>query len=218
MCALGRSILQAMGLLLLGCAVLQAWPGRGFWQGMLHGRPGPLAAAVGGMAAMRQPAVLQRVRRQFRLSRRHHGYAVNLGRRHRYGRRRRLPADRASRHRGAGRCRRSCAVPGRLGIHPGSWLPWRPRHRPEQHAAAGSDPVRRAHGDDRRPGDREPARLRDKPPARGPGVCRASAGRALRSAGLAFGTASTSTVLTLWAAAMVLLGVVPIALAMLRSA
>src|SRR6266536_3195191 len=36
---LGRLILAGTGLFLAGMAVLQAWPGRGFWQGRLHGRP-----------------------------------------------------------------------------------------------------------------------------------------------------------------------------------
>ena len=40
-------------------------------------------------------------------------------------------------------------------------------------------------------------------------------GRALRSAGFALGSASTAAVLTLWAAAMVLIGAIPMALAVL---
>src|ERR1700722_855045 len=42
--ATGRIVLGAAGLFLLGMAVLQAWPGRGYWQGVLHGQPGSLAA------------------------------------------------------------------------------------------------------------------------------------------------------------------------------
>ena len=49
---LGRSILQAFGLLLVAAAVLQAWPGRGFWQGSVHGRPTSLSAGVSSLAAM----------------------------------------------------------------------------------------------------------------------------------------------------------------------
>ena len=30
---IGRIILRAMGLFFVGMAVLQAWPGRGFWKG-----------------------------------------------------------------------------------------------------------------------------------------------------------------------------------------
>ena len=41
---MGRLILGATGALLLCAAALQAWPGRGFWQGTSAGRPGTLAA------------------------------------------------------------------------------------------------------------------------------------------------------------------------------
>ena len=37
---LGRLTLAGLGLFLAGMAVLQAWPGRGFWQGISHGQPG----------------------------------------------------------------------------------------------------------------------------------------------------------------------------------
>ena len=37
---LGRAILAGTGLFLIGMAVLQAWPGRGFWQGTSHHQPG----------------------------------------------------------------------------------------------------------------------------------------------------------------------------------
>src|SRR6185437_10630349 len=40
---LGQAILAGTGLFLVVMAVLQAWPGRGFWQGISHGRPGTLA-------------------------------------------------------------------------------------------------------------------------------------------------------------------------------
>src|SRR5450755_3939730 len=40
---LGRGILAGTGLFLVGMAVQQAWPGRGFWQGTAHHRPGTLA-------------------------------------------------------------------------------------------------------------------------------------------------------------------------------
>ena len=45
-------------LFFLGMAVLQAWPGRGFWQGTGHGQPGTLAGMVQQMAATPQPHVL----------------------------------------------------------------------------------------------------------------------------------------------------------------
>ena len=47
---LGRLMLAGIGLFLAGMAVLQAWPGRGFWQGISHGQPGTLAGMTGSMA------------------------------------------------------------------------------------------------------------------------------------------------------------------------
>ena len=37
---LGRLLLAGLGLFFLGMALLQAWPGRGFWQGTVDGKPG----------------------------------------------------------------------------------------------------------------------------------------------------------------------------------
>jgi hypothetical protein len=57
---LGRWILAAMGAFWVGTAVLQAWPGRGFWQG--HATrgptPGTLTSMLRGMAATLQPHLL----------------------------------------------------------------------------------------------------------------------------------------------------------------
>ena len=39
-----------MGLFFAGMAVLQAWPGRGFWQGTAHGNPGTLTGMIRSMA------------------------------------------------------------------------------------------------------------------------------------------------------------------------
>ena len=48
-----------MGLFFTGMAVLQSWPGRGFWQGRLgHGVPGTLAAMLRQMSVTRQPEFL----------------------------------------------------------------------------------------------------------------------------------------------------------------
>src|SRR6202011_5080136 len=47
---LGRAVLAGMGLFLVGMAVLQAWPGRGFWQGTSHGQAGTLTGMVQTMA------------------------------------------------------------------------------------------------------------------------------------------------------------------------
>lgn len=75
---LGRGLLRLCGLLLAALAVLQAWPGRGFWQGKLHGQPGSLAGAVDSMAAMHQPASLARLLSGFGSFVADHGFAVNL--------------------------------------------------------------------------------------------------------------------------------------------
>src|ERR1700733_1562955 len=52
---LGRLTMAGTGLFLLGMAVLQAWPGRGFWQGRAHGQPGTLTGMITSMAGIPQP-------------------------------------------------------------------------------------------------------------------------------------------------------------------
>ena len=47
---LGRAVLAGFGVFLAGMAVLQAWPGRGFWQGISGREPGTLAGMVQAMA------------------------------------------------------------------------------------------------------------------------------------------------------------------------
>jgi cytochrome oxidase Cu insertion factor (SCO1/SenC/PrrC family) len=59
-------------------AVLQAWPGRGFWQGGVHGRPGTMAAMVASMTSTPQPRFLSSLLRGFQSSDAAHGGAVNL--------------------------------------------------------------------------------------------------------------------------------------------
>jgi cytochrome oxidase Cu insertion factor (SCO1/SenC/PrrC family) len=59
-------------------AVLQAWPGRGFWQGELHGHDGSLATMARSMAAVPQPRPLAAVVRWFAATDVAHGFAVNL--------------------------------------------------------------------------------------------------------------------------------------------
>ncbi|WP_300610476.1 hypothetical protein, partial [Trebonia sp.] len=54
----GRILLGCTGVFFIGMAVLQAWPGRGFWQGTSHGKPGVLASMVQSMATTPQPHVL----------------------------------------------------------------------------------------------------------------------------------------------------------------
>jgi cytochrome oxidase Cu insertion factor (SCO1/SenC/PrrC family) len=75
---LGRRTLQVTGACLAAFAVLQAWPGRGSWQGRVHGQPGPLAAMVQSMATTKQPAPLARIVADFGSFTAGHGFAVNL--------------------------------------------------------------------------------------------------------------------------------------------
>jgi cytochrome oxidase Cu insertion factor (SCO1/SenC/PrrC family) len=75
---LGRLTLGGLGLFLIGMAVLQAWPGRGFWQGELHGQPGTLAGMVQGMATTPQPHVLSAWVNAAGTFTAAHGFAVNL--------------------------------------------------------------------------------------------------------------------------------------------
>ena len=75
---LGRGVLRASGAVMLAFAILQAWPGRGFWQGKLHGQPGSLAAGIDGMAAARQPAMLHSLVSSAGSLAASHGFAFNL--------------------------------------------------------------------------------------------------------------------------------------------
>jgi cytochrome oxidase Cu insertion factor (SCO1/SenC/PrrC family) len=75
---LGRLVLSAMGLFFVGMAVLQAWPGRGFWQGTLHGSQGTLTGMVSSMATTPQPSFISHVVTSFASFTAAHGFAVNL--------------------------------------------------------------------------------------------------------------------------------------------
>ena len=75
---LGRLMLAGIGLFLAGMAVLQAWPGRGFWQGISHGQPGTLAGMTGSMAQTSQPGFLSAWVNAFTAFDEAHGFAVNL--------------------------------------------------------------------------------------------------------------------------------------------
>jgi cytochrome oxidase Cu insertion factor (SCO1/SenC/PrrC family) len=75
---LGRSVLGGLGLFLIGMAVLQAWPGRGFWQGVSHGQPGTLAGMTASMAPTPQPHFLSTWINAFTGFDEAHGFAVNL--------------------------------------------------------------------------------------------------------------------------------------------
>jgi len=71
---LGRIILAGGGVLLIGMALLQAWPGRGYWQG----RGGTLTAMVQTMARTPQPRFLSSWLTSFASFDAIHGWAVNL--------------------------------------------------------------------------------------------------------------------------------------------
>jgi cytochrome oxidase Cu insertion factor (SCO1/SenC/PrrC family) len=75
---IGRAVLSVLGVFFIGMAVLQAWPGRGFWQGTLHGKQGTLTGMVSSMASTSQPAFLEAWVRSFASFTAAHGFAVNL--------------------------------------------------------------------------------------------------------------------------------------------
>jgi cytochrome oxidase Cu insertion factor (SCO1/SenC/PrrC family) len=75
---LGRAVLAGLGLFLVGMAVLQAWPGRGFWQGLSHGQQGTLAGMTSSMAQTPQPGFLATWVSAFTSFDEAHGFAVNL--------------------------------------------------------------------------------------------------------------------------------------------
>jgi cytochrome oxidase Cu insertion factor (SCO1/SenC/PrrC family) len=75
---LGRLTLAGIGLFLIGMAVLQAWPGRGFWQGTAHGQPGTLAGMTQSMTPTPQPHFLSAWVSAFTAFDEAHGFAVNL--------------------------------------------------------------------------------------------------------------------------------------------
>jgi len=75
---LGRLMTAGPGTFLIGMAVLQAWPGRGFWQGISHGQPGTLAGMTSTMAQTPQPGFLAAWINAFTTFDEAHGFAVNL--------------------------------------------------------------------------------------------------------------------------------------------
>jgi len=78
--ALGRWLLRATGLFFAGMALLQAWPGRGFWQGHTrpHHAPGTLTSMVQSMVHTSQPGVVETAVHAFGQFDAAHGWAVNL--------------------------------------------------------------------------------------------------------------------------------------------
>jgi cytochrome oxidase Cu insertion factor (SCO1/SenC/PrrC family) len=75
---LGRLLLGGAGAFFLGMTLLQAWPGRGFWQGTLDGQPGSLAAMIKSMAGISQPHAFEVLVSGFGDFTAAHGFAVNL--------------------------------------------------------------------------------------------------------------------------------------------
>ena len=228
---LGRRVVQATGALMVGFAVLEAWPGRGFWQGTLHGRPGSLTAGIATMAAMRQPALLRSLVDGASSVAASHGFAVNLGVVIV------LAATGCCLLTGRTRVARPAALLaialcladwifiqdlgflGGLGTDPNSMVPQAliltaglvammtpsSAQPPVPAATAHGHAVSYAPADTTTTDPRPPAGPSPRRARRLPGVI-------VRRVGVALGTASTSSVLTLWAAAMVLLGAVPMAL------
>jgi cytochrome oxidase Cu insertion factor (SCO1/SenC/PrrC family) len=75
---LGRLLLGGIGIFLIGMAVLQAWPGRGYWQGTIHGQPGTLAGMVQTMSSTPQPHFLSALLARFGSFAASNGLVVNL--------------------------------------------------------------------------------------------------------------------------------------------
>src|SRR5262249_5830545 len=74
----GRLLLAGLGVFFAGMAVLQAWPGRGFWRGTVNGKPGTLSGMVREMSGTPQPHVLSALLAHFASFASSDGFAVNL--------------------------------------------------------------------------------------------------------------------------------------------
>ncbi|HUB41223.1 MAG TPA: SCO family protein [Streptosporangiaceae bacterium] len=74
----GALMTRCFGVFLVGMAVLQAWPGRAFWQGEVHGQPGSLTSMVQSMSVLSQPSALADLTSAFGSFVRSDGFAVNL--------------------------------------------------------------------------------------------------------------------------------------------
>jgi cytochrome oxidase Cu insertion factor (SCO1/SenC/PrrC family) len=77
---LGHVVLRVAGIFLIGMAVLEAWPGRAFWQGEGHaGSPaGALLSMAQQMSQTSQPALLSSLVADFGRFDGSHAWAVNL--------------------------------------------------------------------------------------------------------------------------------------------
>ena len=74
----GRLLLAGLGVFCAGMALLQAFPGRGFWQGTVHGRAGTLAGMVKEMSGTPQPHFLSSLLSGFASFATRYAFAVNL--------------------------------------------------------------------------------------------------------------------------------------------
>lgn len=77
----GKVVLRAMGAFLLGMAILQAWPGRGFWQGRIGGSgtsSGMVTSMVREMSQTPQPHAIASLLTHFEGFVAGHGWEVNL--------------------------------------------------------------------------------------------------------------------------------------------
>ncbi len=76
---LGRLMMRGVGVFFVGMALLEAWPGRGFWQGSVGGQPvGGVTAMVTQMAQTQQPSFVAKTVGDFARFSGQHGFAVNL--------------------------------------------------------------------------------------------------------------------------------------------
>ena len=77
---LGHALLAVFGVFFIAMAVLQAWPGRGFWQGRLgsNATAGGLTSMVQTMSSTPQPHPLSSLLNSFASFDADHGWAVNL--------------------------------------------------------------------------------------------------------------------------------------------
>src|SRR5690348_13734412 len=74
----GRLLLAGLGVYFAAMAVLQAWPGRGFWQSSTGGKPRTLSRMVADMAGTPQPHFLSSLLSGFASFATRYGFAVNL--------------------------------------------------------------------------------------------------------------------------------------------
>jgi cytochrome oxidase Cu insertion factor (SCO1/SenC/PrrC family) len=76
----GRALLGSLGVFFVAMAILQAWPGRGFWQGQSnpHAAAGALTSMVQDMSKTPQPHALSSLVSSFASFDAQHGWIVNL--------------------------------------------------------------------------------------------------------------------------------------------